>query len=416
MKNDYNEKFKKNIGNTYFLKLDKKTQDFMKDKAFIYRFSFQELKQLIDMSIDFNMWHEKRVYEIWLDLEDRKKTFLHVKKLWEGLKNRPKSYANFSKEAPYNYSRKISFIEKNKKELGLGNCPVASPKTRCCNLLTLDAVESCGFDCSYCSIQSFYNENKIGFDKNFAQKLKNLKLDPNKNYHIGTGQSSDSLLWGNKAGIMDALFEFARINPNVILEFKSKSDNIKYLLENDVPKNILCTWSINTPTIIENEEHLSATLEQRIKSARALADKGVLVGFHFHPIVEYANYLSEYQETIKQIVSKFSSEEVALVSFGTLTFIKPVIKKLRNRDFKSKILQMPLIDASGKFSYPLETKEEMFKNAYNAFKPWHNKVYFYLCMEDQSLWKKVFGYEYNSNDEMEKDMVNSYKSKVEAVK
>ncbi|MDX1809512.1 MAG: hypothetical protein R3331_08220 [Sulfurospirillaceae bacterium] len=409
---NYEEKFERDSKSCNFERLDEKSRDFLKQKAFIYKFSFQELKQLVDISIDFDMWNEKRIYDIWDDKGERKKTFLHAKQIWENLKTKPKSYASFSKDAPYNFSRKISFIENDKKELGLGSCPVASPKTRCCNLMTLDAVESCGFDCSYCSIQSFYNENRVGFDKNFAQKLKNLKLDPNKNYHIGTGQSSDSLIWGNKAGIMDALFEFAKDNPNVILEFKSKSDNIKYLLENEVPKNILCTWSINTPTIIDNEEHLSASLGKRIASARALADKGVLVGFHFHPIVVYENYLSEYTETIKKITSKFTYDEVALVSFGTLTFIKPVMKKLRNRNFKSKILQMPLVDASGKFSYPLDTKEEMFKNAYEAFKPWHDKVYFYLCMEDQSLWKKVFGYEYTSNDEMEQHMVSSYKSKI----
>ena len=211
---------------------------------------------------------------------------------------------------------------------------------------------------------------------------------------------------------MEALFEFASDNPNVILELKSKSKNIKYLLENDVPKNILCTWSLNPTTIIENEEHLSASLDERIGSARALADKGVLVGFHFHPIVVYENYLHEYKEIANRLTKTFEPSEVVLVSMGTLTFIKPVIKKLRERDFKSKILQMPLVDASGKFSYPLDTKLEMFKTLYDAFEPWHKKVYFYLCMEDHSLWKKVFGFEYNSNEEMEKDMINSYNNKI----
>ncbi len=35
-------------------------------------------------------------------------------------------------------------------------------------------------------------------------------------------------MWGNKEGILDALFDFAKSNPNVILEFKTKSNNIKY--------------------------------------------------------------------------------------------------------------------------------------------------------------------------------------------
>ncbi len=409
---DYEKKFEKHIKSSNYGKLDKDIQKFLRKKAYLFKFSFQEVKQLVDMSIDFDMWNEKNIDKVWKDKNTKKETFGHIKKVWEELKNRPKSYKGFLKEAPYDHSRKISFIDSNKEGLGLGRCPVASEKTRCCNLYTLDAVESCGFDCSYCSIQSFYNENKIGFDKNFAKKLENLKLDPDKYYHIGTGQSSDSLLWGNKEGIMDALFEFAIKNPNVILELKSKSKNIKYLLENDVPKNILCTWSLNPTTIIENEEHLSASLDDRIKSARALANKGVLVGFHFHPIVVYENYLDEYKEVVNRLVETFKPDEVVLVSMGTLTFIKPVIKKLRQRDFKSKILQMPLVDASGKYSYPLELKKEMFKGVYEFFKAWHDKVYFYLCMEEQSLWKDVFGYEYSSNDQFEDLMIKSYKDKI----
>jgi spore photoproduct lyase len=413
---NYKEKFEEHIGNCNFQRLEAKTQEFLQQKAHMYQLSFQHVKQLVDISIDLKMWGESPLHVVWSDEDNKKKTLSHVMNHYEGLRERPKSYEGFHESGSYKNRNKFKFVEVEKETLGLGSCPVASPKTRCCNLMTLDAVESCGFDCSYCSIQSFYNENKIGFDKDFARKLKNLELDPNKTYHIGTGQSSDSLMWGNKGGVLDALCDFARANPNVILELKSKSDNISYLLENDIPKNILCTWSINTTTIIENEEHLSASLEKRISSARALADKGLLVGFHFHPIVMYENYLDEYREVVKMITSRFKPEEVATVSMGTLTFIKPVIKKLRNRNFKSKILQMPLTNASGKFSYPLEDKLEMFSEVYNAFEPWHNKVYFYMCMEDESLWKSVFGFEYSHNDEMEMDMVSSYKKKVEALK
>jgi len=99
---------------------------------------------------------------------------------------------------------------------------------------------------------------------------------------------------------------------------------------------------------------------------------------------------------------------VALVSFGTLTFIKPVIKQLREREFRSKITQMPMSDASGKSSYPHETKVEMFKHAYESFKPWHNKVFFYLCMEEHEMWSETFGYQYSTNNDFESAMLSAY--------
>ncbi len=413
----YTNKFNQAIQNTFFNKLPIEEQLFIKEKAYLFKFSHQELKQIIDMARDLGMWDEQRITEIFPEHTQKKVVFTRLKQAYEITRNRPNSYKNFTlKNIPK--EQKFTFKTEPKEGFGLGLCPVASEKTRCCNLLTLDAIESCGFDCSYCSIQSFYNQNTITFDSNFTEKLLNLNLDKNKTYHIGTGQASDSLMFGNREGILDALFEFARQNPNVILEFKTKSDNIKYILENEVPKNILCTWSLNTPTIITNEEHLTASLQKRINAARALANKGVKVGFHFHPIVEYEGYLDEYKSVYEKLLCTFQPQEVALVSFGTLTFIKPVIKQLRAREFRSKITQIEHTDASGKTSYPEATKIEMFKHAYESFRPWQreiageDKVFFYLCMEEHSLWSKTFGYNYATNNDFERDMLHSYCNKV----
>jgi spore photoproduct lyase len=378
-------------------------------------------KQILEtIQKDLFMWNEcsfEQLYpqgfeEKYSGKQLAKKVFEHYVSEHKKLQNKQNDYSDF-KSVRYT-PRKYSFTTKQKEGFGLGSCPVASESTRCCNLLTLDAVESCGFDCSYCSIQSFYNQDTIVFDKEFAKKLENLELDEHEIYHIGTGQSSDSLMWGNREGILDALFAFAKKYPNVILEFKTKSSNIEYFLEHEVPKNIIVTWSLNTQTIIDNEEHLTASLEKRIQSARALADKGVLVGFHFHPIVVYQNYLDEYKEIYDSLLNTFSPDEVVLISMGTLTFIKPVMKKLRERGMKSKILQMPFEQIAGKQSYPLEIKKEMFQHCYESFQPWHGKVYFYMCMEDHSLWEECFGYSYSSNNQMEEMMKMSYMQKIKS--
>jgi len=409
--NSYIDKFTQAVTNTFFTKLPLDEQKFIQEKSQLLKFSHQEIKQIINIARDLEMWNEPTLEKIFPDHNQRKVVFSRLRKSYESIRDKKNSYENFTlKNIPK--EQKFTFKVAEKQGFGLGLCPVASEKTRCCNLLTLDAVESCGFDCSYCSIQSFYNQNTITFDSGFKDKLLKLQLDSNKTYHIGTGQASDSLMFGNREGILDALFEFAFANPNVILEFKTKSDNIKYFLENPLPNNILLTWSLNTPTIIENEEHLTASLEKRINAARKVADKGVKVGFHFHPIVEYENYLDEYREVYEQLLAKFQASEVALVSFGTLTFIKPVIKQLRNREFRTKITQIPHEDASGKTSYPDSTKEEMFKHAYESFAPWHKDVFFYLCMEEHQMWAKTFRYQYNTNNDFEHAMLGAYCKKL----
>jgi len=410
------EPFKNNIS---FTNLTAKEQNFIEIKANKHLLTFQEIKILIDIGCDLKTWNEGTLKDYWFEKPDsnlkgkqlKQEILNDINNKWQYLKSEQKDYSSFPKYIREN--QPLNYIETDNNDTMLGKCPVASEKTRCCNLLTLDVVNNCGFDCTYCSIQSFFDNNRVYFNKNLKEKLKTIKLDPKKKYHIGTGQSSDSLMWGNRMGILDDLKEFAGNNSNIILELKTKSKNISWFMENDIPENIIITWSLNTNTIIEKEEHLTASLEERLHSAREIADKGIITGFHFHPMVYYKNWEKEYINIFNKIQNLFSPEEIALISFGTLTFIKPVIKKIRSRNIKSKILQMPLNDAGGKLSYPYHTKLEMFTKAYKSFSQiWKNKVFFYLCMENESLWKPVFGKAYNNNEEFEQQMIKSYFNKV----
>ncbi len=415
----YREKLNRIAGDTLLHLLPESEQRFIREQSFRFHFTFQELRQITEIAIDLAMWNEDSIAELWpVDVpsgyrDKRARSWIldSLRHQWDAKKNAPKRYPGTGALGEHR-AGKPELLLRAKDRLGFGFCPVASPATRCCNLMTLDAVENCGYDCSYCSIQSFYHSNKIYFDCGFSERLRALRLDPNRIYHIGTGQSSDSLMWGNKNGVMDTLTAFARHNPNVILELKSKSKNVSYLLNNPIPANVLCSWSLNTPTIISNEEHLTAPLDDRLKAARKVADRGTLVGFHLHPMIHYNGWQRDYAALIDSVLERFLPGDVAMVSLGTLTFTKSVIKQIRARASKTKILQMPLVEASGKFSYPEAAKIDMFRFAYERFQAWHGKVFFYLCMEDPSLWMPVFGFEYNSNDTFEAAMKASYLNKI----
>ena len=400
--------FKNAYQNTSFFSLHEDTQKFLEEKAYKYKFSHSQIRNLITITIDLQMWN-KDIKKEWKDDENKKIAIKHIQQIYENYKNTPKQYFPTNKEKR---EKKYKVIEVEKNSFGFGSCPVASSKTRCCNLLTLDVYEGCAFECSYCSIQSFYDETMIKIDKDFKAKLLNLKLEKDKIYHIGTGQSSDSLLFGDSFEALSALLEFAKKNQNVILELKSKSNNINALLKSEIPKNVICTFSLNPDVVVQNEELFSASLHGRITAAKTLKDKGVLVGFHFHPMIVFQGFENEYKKIANELMSTFHHDEVAMISFGTLTFIKPVLKNIRANLKSSKILQMPLIEAAGKYSYPLNAKKEMFKMLYDEFKLWHKKVFFYLCMEDESLWNEVFGYEYKNNEEFENAMKNSYMQKI----
>ena len=383
-----------------------------------YPFSFQDLRQLSIIATDLYMWNESGVRDCIEEFENvqnkdlsKKEVIAHVKNYWEGLRGAKIKYEPVNKnEVERPKPRKVQLSDQENEVFGM--CPVASEKTVCCNLMTIDAVQGCSLGCSYCSIQTFYSDGKVSVDKNLAEKLANIPLDPSKNYHIGSGQSSDSLVIGNKEGVLDAQLEFARENPNIILEFKTKSNNISHLLKTDLPDNVFVCWSLNPQLFIDHEEHGTASLNQRLQAAKDLSRKGVLVGFHFHPIVYYEGYEDDYKNIVKKVMSMFQPSEVAMISMGTLTFIKPAINKLRSTGLKSKVLQIPMADAVGKSSYTKKIKKEIFSTVYDQFQPWHKDVFLYLCMEESSVWESVFGSYYKDNVEFETALFDSVTTKM----
>lgn len=408
-----------------FEKLDIEQQEWLNSLADNWPLSYQQLRMITEYCADMVCWNVGSPEQFYnpdaVEKAQGKKAaaiiFQQIKAGYDKVKNSEKTYDS---RIPANTGeRKFPAEQLVETPLNgniMGMCPVASEKTRCCNLKTLDAVQQCGFDCSYCSIQSFYHNNQVRFIKDIDSHLEQLDLDPDQIYHIGTGQSSDSLMWGNRFGLHKSLQHFAEKNPNVILEMKSKSGRVDYFLEHKPPPNMVFTWSLNPPIVISHEEKGAAGLDKRLESARLLADQNSPVGFHLHPMVWYEGWQNDYQAIILRLTEMFEPEEVVMISLGTLTFIKPVLKRIRQRFLSSSILQMPMEEIGGKLSYPFDIKKNIFSTVYEAFPDsWKESVFFYMCMEDESLWQPVFGRAYANNEEFEADMLGSYMKKIESI-
>lgn len=406
----YSEKLRRLEADTLLPYLDSWSRDFVRSIAFGYRFTFQELRRVAEVARDLEMWREESLGAWWRRAEDeiggrgreRKKALLaRLEQHMRRLRATAKKYPAEGLAAPPR--RRVRFERRDTEAEVFGLCPAYSEQTVCCGLRTLDAVRGCAFGCSYCTIQTFYGE-VVEVENGLAEKLAAIELDPDRLYHIGTGQASDSLIWGNRNDVLDALLGFACRNPNVVLELKTKSDNVEPLIARpDLPANIVCSWSLNTETVIRNEEHGTASLERRLGAARRMADRGSRVGFHFHPMVFYDGWCEEYAEVAARLLETFSAREVLFVSMGAVTFIKAVVREIRRRGGESKILQMELVrDHNDKLTYPDSTKVELFGRFFHCLAPWHAEVFFYLCMEGAPIWEQVLGRAYPTNEEFER--------------
>ncbi|MGN0906103.1 MAG: SPL family radical SAM protein [Bullifex sp.] len=375
--------------------------------------------QLLKDSADLELFQEKELMEV-LDFEsiDSKQG----KRRSEELMRQVRAYMHDLRYAPTDYSSFNPPVIKRKKDCieeitsssmklwGKCPCPVDGEKTRCCRLTTLDAAMQCSFGCSYCSVQSFYSENRIKVVKDLGERLESADLDGI--WHIGTGQASDSLLTGDRYGTLSALARFAEKHPDTVIELKSKSGRTD-VFNRKYPPNMIFTWSLNAEEMIKKEEHLTASLEERINAAKKASLNGSLIGFHIHPMIYHKGWEEGYRKVVSMITENFTPSDICMISFGTLTFTKAVLQHLRTHRTPSRVLEIPLEEAAGKYSYSIDIKEEMFRTAFSFFpSEFRENVFFYLCMEDPSLWKKCLGREYSCDSEFEADMKAHYLKKI----
>ena len=359
------------------------------------------------------------IRSMWPAMDDKagkneiRRTFTDFMARMDAIRRTPVDYGSFSPD--YDFKGKGAHINTDflspDRIMGKCPCPRDGEQTRCCHLRTLDAVQQCAFACAYCSIQSFYSENEIRVLSDLKQHLEGMTLEEGT-WHIGTGQSSDSLLLGDDYGTLTALCSFAAKHPDVVVELKTKSARTDWI-GMGIPRNIVSTWSLNARTPAEKEEHLAASPKARIAAAAKCAEAGHLVGFHIHPMVFFSGWEKEYQDLVMALCDRIDPKNAAMVGIGTLTFTKQNLRTLRESGRPTRVTQMPMAPIAGKFSYDLETKRKMFGHVYSCFpQDWKDKVFFYLCMEDPSLWEPCLGRSYSCNADFEADMKRHYLAKV----
>lgn len=378
-----------------------------------YGLTYQELRELAENARDLEMWGksfmrewngiEQTIDPVLLSRQRKMKLITAMRQRMRALRVQPRNYA-VQEPVPDRCGSKPPEVTWQKSpEVIWGKCPASMPALLCCGLTTLETAANCAFECSYCAVKPFYG-NQMAIYSELRERLARMEVDPGRYYHIGTGQSSDSLAWGNAGGILADLCRWAENHPNVLLELKTKSSQVDFVLKNKVPPNVICSWSLNTQKVIEHEERRTASLAERLAAALEITQKGRKVGFHFHPLVDYEGGAADCRAVADQIQKEFKPEQIAFISFGTLVFGKPTLRQIREHGGTEKILQMETeIGPHGKVTYPEKTREILFRGMVEAFKDWRGKVFMYLCMEDSNMWKRVFGWSYADSSDFERD-------------
>src|SRR6516164_5615462 len=115
------------------------------------------------------------------------------------------------------------------------SCPASSTQFACCGYLVLVLASNCPMDCSYCFLQEYLADNPsfqvyANYAGAFDELERVMRRAPGRALRVGTGELADSLAFDRMTGISHDLVEFCARRDGVLLELKTKTDEIDTLL------------------------------------------------------------------------------------------------------------------------------------------------------------------------------------------
>jgi spore photoproduct lyase len=290
---------------------------------------------------------------------------------------------------------KLTLVLAKNRGAFLEPCP-GTPHYLCCGYHVLNVGTNCSMNCSYCILQAYLTNpclilyaNLEDMFEELEQKLTGASM---KVYRIGTGEFSDSLSLDHLTRLASRVVPYFSRKRSAWLEFKTKSNQVAHLLDIDHGGRIVVSWSLNSERMIAAEEHGSSTLVERIAAARAVQEAGYWLGFHFDPLIHYPGWEDDYRRVLDQLFQRIDPRRVVWVSLGSFRYM-PRLKQVVEGRFRQSSL------FSGEFVRGRDNKMRYFQplrvELYAKMREWLEgvdaRLFVYLCMEGEKVWREVFG-------------------------
>lgn len=308
---------------------------------------------------------------------------------------RIKEIAGFTENVDQVANAKKNLYYATHKGKFLKKCP-GTPSHLCCNYYVLNIQTNCNYDCQYCILQGYINNKRLNIFKNIKTALNEvedfLKTHPSNFYRIGTGELTDSLSLDHLTNTSAVLIPFFMKKKNALLELKTKSNNIKNLLKFHPEGNIIISWSINPQKIIDEYEHGTASLIERLESARECSKNGYRIGFHLDPVILYPEWEADYNNLISRIFNYIESNIIAWISIAGFRYIPKLENIILKRFPNTKLFLGEMIRCGdGKYRYIRPMRAEVYRKIISWINQHGENIPIYFCMESPAIWQDVFG-------------------------
>jgi len=244
---------------------------------------------------------------------------------------------------------------------------------------------NCIYECEYCYLQGYFNSPDLVWFLNHDEIIKSInffaKENPGSWFHAG--EFSDSLALSHFTNEIPLYHTYFKNNPEVKLELRTKSSNLKALEKLAPLENFFITFSLSPEKTAKLIDKKASPLKNRLNTIEKLYHQGHRIGIHLDPIILLEDWKDSYEELIRQLSEHIPLKDISFISIGVVRFTKDVLHSFTLNYPESSIKTSSFIKSfDNKFRYPRPIRNNALRfvrqllNHYGA-----NDSKIYECME-----------------------------------
>ena len=246
---------------------------------------------------------------------------------------------------------------------------------------------NCLYDCRYCFLQGMYRSanyvlfvNYEDFDQAIIDKAAEHPGEPS---YFFSGYDCDSLALESVTGFASHALKLFQKLPNAVLELRTKSIQIRPLLEREPLANVVVAFSLSPDTLARATEHKAPSLQRRLEAIGTLQRLGWPVGLRIDPLIYCSDFEAIYRDFFRQIFSVIDAEALHSVSLGTFRMPEAFFRNMARLYPEEKLFAGPMAARDGMLGYRDDLETALFDFCEEALLDYIPRAIYFPCRDNE---------------------------------
>ena len=243
---------------------------------------------------------------------------------------------------------------------------------------------NCIYDCRYCFLQGMYRSAHyvvfVNYEDFFQAIADTIRAAGDASAHFFSGYDCDSLALDPVTDFVKEFLPLFREHPRAVLELRTRSTQIRSLLEQEPMPNCIVAFSFTPAEIAEAIEYKAPPVDKRLESLRRLQARGWQIGLRFDPLIYQEGVMKQYERLFAQIFEVIDLGSLHSVSLGNFRLPKSFYQSLSRLYPDEVLFASPLQETSeGMITYREEIRADLLSLCRDALLKYVPEDRFFPC-------------------------------------